>query len=374
VTIASEHPPEADDDARYMRAAISLGERELGRTWPNPAVGALVVKDGVIVGRGWTKQGGRPHAERVALAEAGEAARGATLYVSLEPCSHHGRTPPCADAIVEAGISRVVSAIEDPNPLVGGQGYARLRAAGVDVREDVLREEARRSHAGHLSVIAKKRPYVTLKMAVSANGKVALAGGKTVPVTGEETRGMVHMMRARSDAIAVGIGTVLADDPLLTCRLPGMEDRSPLRVVFDTRLRVPLDSQLVQTARQVPVCIVTGAESCPEAEGMLAPLGVEVVRAPVAEGGHLDLAVALRLLGSRGITRLMVEGGPLLAGALLKEGLVDEAVIFQSPVALPDDGLDAFSEPHGDVLEANGLELRATHNAGADRIFVYERG
>lgn len=369
---ASEGPPGADEDVRYMRAALNLGERELGRTWPNPAVGALVVREGVVVGRGWTKQGGRPHAERVALAEAGEAARGATLYVSLEPCSHHGRTPPCADAIIEAGIARVVSALEDPNPLVGGQGYARMRNAGIEVRENVLRAEAVRSHAGHLSLILRKRPHVTLKLAISSNGKTGMAGPRPAPVTGEAARDIVHMMRARSDAIAVGIGTVLADDPLLTCRLPGMEDRSPLRVVFDSRLRLPPASRLAASARSVPVWVVTG-EASREEEGVLASHGVEVIRAQAAQAG-VDLPMALRLLASRGVTRLMVEGGPTLAAALLKADLVDEAVIFQSPVPLPDDGPDAFSAPHGQVLRAHGLNLRYTRHAGEDEMFVYERG
>jgi diaminohydroxyphosphoribosylaminopyrimidine deaminase/5-amino-6-(5-phosphoribosylamino)uracil reductase len=361
-----------DEDARFMSATIGIGLRELGRAWPNPSVGALVVKDGVIVGRGWTKAGGRPHAETVALAEAGSAARGATLYVSLEPCSHHGRTPPCADAIVAAGISRVVSALEDPNPLVGGQGYARLRSAGIEVTENVLRAAALEAHAGHLSRILRKRPYVTLKLAVSSNGKAALAGRRPAPITGERTRDLVHLMRSRTDAIAVGIGTVIADDPLLTCRLPGMEDRSPLRVVFDSGLRLPLASQLVTTAREVPVWVVAEERASQDTERTLAPHGIEVIRAPLTDEG-VDVALALGELSERGITRLMVEGGPLLAAAFLKAGLVDEAVIFQSPDAFTADALDALPGPHAEVFRQAGFNLREKRDAGEDTMFVYER-
>ena len=216
---------------------MTLGRRGQGRTWPNPAVGAVVVKDGVIVGRGWTQAGGRPHAEPEALRRAGEAARGATLYVTLEPCSHFGRSPPCADAVIAAGIARVVSAIEDPNPEVAGQGHARLRAAGIAVDIGLCAEEAARDHAGHFRRIRDRRPQVILKLAVSADDKIGAAGRKPVAITGEAARTRVHLLRAQCDAILVGIGTVLADDPLLTCRLPGMEARSPVRVVLDRALR-----------------------------------------------------------------------------------------------------------------------------------------
>lgn len=361
-----------DEDIRYMMAALALGTREMGRTWPNPAVGALVVKDGVIVGRGWTKIGGRPHAERVALAEAGDAARGATLYVSLEPCSHHGRTPPCADAIVEAGVARVVSAMEDPNPLVGGQGYKRLRGAGIEVVEGVCAHEAEKVHAGHLFRIIHKRPYVTLKLAVSADGKAALAGRKPAPITGAVSRDLVHRMRSKTDAIAAGIGTVLADDPLLTVRLPGMEDRSPVRVIFDSAIRLPLVSQIVATARQVPVWVMADTGASKKAELMLAPHGIEVMRCPLESDG-LNLDIALNHLYCNEITTLMVEGGPLLAAAFLKAGLVDAAAIFQSPDHLGEDAVDALPHPHQEVLPKAGLNLRETHRAGEDTLFLYER-
>src|SRR4051812_8442675 len=217
-----------ETDRRFMQLALTLGRRGLGRTWPNPAVGAVVVKDGAIVGRGWTQPGGRPHAEPEALRRAGGAARGATLYVTLEPCSHFGRSPPCADAVIAAGVSRVVTAIEDPNPLVAGQGHAKLRAAGITVDVGLCAAEAAHDHAGHFRRVRDKRPHVILKLAASSDGKIAGAGHKTVAITGDLARTRVHLLRAQCDAILVGIGTVLADDPLLTCRLPGMEKRSPV--------------------------------------------------------------------------------------------------------------------------------------------------
>jgi diaminohydroxyphosphoribosylaminopyrimidine deaminase/5-amino-6-(5-phosphoribosylamino)uracil reductase len=219
------------DDERYMQLAFALGRRNLGHTWPNPAVGALIVKDGIIVGRGWTQQGGRPHAEVEALRRAKKAAQGATMYVTLEPCSHQGKTPPCADAIIRAGIARVVSALEDPNPEVAGQGHEKLRAKGVVVDIGLGADEARRIHAGHITRVSQGRPHVMLKLAISADGKAGLAGRKQASITGEAGRGRVFQMRAASDAILVGIGTVLSDDPQLTCRLPGMFERSPVRVV-----------------------------------------------------------------------------------------------------------------------------------------------
>src|SRR5215472_1872301 len=229
-----------DADRRFMQLALTLGRRGQGRTSPNPAVGAVIVKDGIIVGRGWTQAGGRPHAEVEALRRAGAAARGATLYVTLEPCSHHGRSPPCADAIVAAGIGRVVSALVDPNPEVAGAGHWRLAEAGITVEVGPGADEARRAHAGHIRRVRDGRPHVVLKVAVSADGKAGLADRRPAAITGEPARARVHLMRSMSDAVLTGIGTALADDPLLTCRLPGMGSRSPVRIMLDSRLRLPL--------------------------------------------------------------------------------------------------------------------------------------
>jgi diaminohydroxyphosphoribosylaminopyrimidine deaminase / 5-amino-6-(5-phosphoribosylamino)uracil reductase len=359
------------DDVRFMDLALSLGRRGLGRTWPNPAVGAVIVKDGVIVGRGWTQPGGRPHAEVEALRRAGPEARGATLYVTLEPCSHFGKSPPCADAVIAAGISRVVSAIEDPNPEVAGNGHARLRAAGIAVDIGLGADEARHDHAGHISRITRGRPHVMLKLAISADGKAGAAGRRPVAITGEAVRERVHLLRARSDAIMIGIGTALTDDPLLTCRLPGMEKYSPVRIVADSLLRLPLNSRLVQTAHETPVWIVAGAAVPQEAEFRLLPLGVEVLRSPDSRD-PLDLKEALGFLAAKGISRLMVEGGPTLAAALIAADLVDEAVLFHSDKVVGPGGIEALDTAASAMLKQR-LKLVATEPIGADRQQTYER-
>jgi diaminohydroxyphosphoribosylaminopyrimidine deaminase/5-amino-6-(5-phosphoribosylamino)uracil reductase len=364
-------------DLRFIELALALGRRGLGRTWPNPAVGAVVVRhdaDGpVIVGRGWTQPGGRPHAETQALGRAGSAARGATLYVTLEPCSHHGQTPPCADAIIAAGIARVVSALEDPNPQVAGAGHRRLAAAGIAVTVGIGADAARRDHAGHIRRMRDRRPHVILKLAVSADGKAGLAGRRPVAITGEAARARVHRMRAQSDAVLTGIGTVLADDPLLTCRLPGMAERSPVRVVLDSKLRLPLDSQLVASARQTRLWVVTSESSAAERAQALRAAGAEILPAPAGAGG-LDLPVALDRLAERGITRVMVEAGPILAAAMLNADLVDEAVLLRSSKLVGVDGIDALEGlPLAALTQSHRLELIRTELAGADTIELLAR-
>ena len=370
-TIIAQRLSAAEADARFMALALSLGRRGLGRTWPNPAVGAVIVKDGVIVGRGWTQAGGRPHAEVEALRRAGAAAQGATMYVTLEPCSHHGKSPPCADAIIAAGIARVVSPLEDPNPEVAGEGHARLRAAGIAVEIGIGAEQARRDHAGHIRRMRDGRPHVTLKLAVSADGKAAAAGRRPVAITGEAVRDRVHLLRAHNDAIMIGIGTALADDPSLTCRLPGMAQTSPVRVVLDDALRLPLHSRLVAGARETPVWVVAATDAPQPAEAGLRAHGVEVLRSAAAHG-RLNLAAALKLLAGRGITRVMVEGGPTLAASLLAADLVDAAVLFHSAKTVGAGGIDAL-EP--DARAALQRQLRHIGSApvGADRQDCYAR-
>jgi diaminohydroxyphosphoribosylaminopyrimidine deaminase/5-amino-6-(5-phosphoribosylamino)uracil reductase len=358
-------------DRRFMALALSLGRRGLGRTWPNPAVGAVIVKDGVIVGRGWTQAGGRPHAEIEALRRAGAAAHGATMYVTLEPCSHHGKSPPCADAVIAAGISRVVSALEDPNPEVAGTGHARLRAAGIAVDVGVGAEAARRDHAGHIRRMRDGRPQVTLKLAISADGKAAAARRKPVAITGDAVRDRVHLLRAQSDAIMIGVGTALADDPMLTCRLPGMAKNSPVRIVLDSRLRLPVASRLVQSAHETPVWAVAGIRASLEAESNLLAHGVEVLRS-AQRTDPLDLKDVLERLAARGVTRLMVEGGPTLASALIAADLVDAAVLFHSAKVVGDDGLDALDAAAQAILTER-LKRVASEPVGADRQDVYER-
>jgi diaminohydroxyphosphoribosylaminopyrimidine deaminase / 5-amino-6-(5-phosphoribosylamino)uracil reductase len=369
--VSGQQSAAAADDLRFMELALSLGRRGLGRTWPNPAVGAVIVKDGVIVGRGWTQPGGRPHAEVEALRRAGQAARSATLYVTLEPCSHHGKSPPCADAVIAAGISRVVSAIEDPNPEVAGEGRARLRAAGITVDIGVGASEARHDHAGHIHRMCMGGPRVMLKLAMSADGKAGAAGRRPIAITGEAVRERVHLLRAQNDAIMVGIGTALADDPMLTCRLPGMAKNSPVRVVADSMLRLPLDSRLVKSADATPVWAIAGMAAPQDAEFKLLPLGVEVLRSPDSTD-PLDLKDALDFLSAKGITRLMVEGGPTLAAAMIAADLVDDAVLFYSDKVIGPDGIEALDGPALAMLKQR-LTLVGTELVGSDRQETYER-
>jgi diaminohydroxyphosphoribosylaminopyrimidine deaminase / 5-amino-6-(5-phosphoribosylamino)uracil reductase len=362
-------------DRRFMQLALTLGRRGLGRTWPNPAVGAVVVKDGVIVGRGWTQPGGRPHAEPVALNRADGAARGATLYVTLEPCSHFGKSPPCADAIIAAGIARVVAAIEDPNPEVAGRGHAKLRAAGIAVDVGLFAQEAAHDHAGHFRRVLDKRPHVILKLAVSADDKIGAAGGKPIAITGEAARSRVHLLRAQSDAILVGIGTVLADDPLLTCRLPGMEKRSPVRVVLDNSLRIPSDSRLVRTARETPLWVIAAELADAPAAARLGASGAQVMRVIPKAGSGLDLRAVLHALSDKGITRLMVEGGSRVASSFVAAGLVDEVWLFRGEKAVGVDGVAALDAlPLSEITQSPAFRVRASEVLGNDRLTIYERG
>jgi diaminohydroxyphosphoribosylaminopyrimidine deaminase/5-amino-6-(5-phosphoribosylamino)uracil reductase len=362
-------------DQRFMQLALTLGRRGQGRTWPNPAVGAVVVKDGVIVGRGWTQAGGRPHAEAVALAHAGDAARGATLYVTLEPCSHVGKSPPCADAVIAAGIKRVVSAIEDPNPEVAGQGHARLRAAGIAVDIGLGAAEAARDHAGHFRRIRDKRPHVMLKLAISTDDKIAAAGHKPLAISGEAAKARTHLLRAQSDAILVGIGTVKADDPLLTCRLPGMEARSPVRVVLDRALRISGTSRLVQSARATPLWLMTSSFAEAAAAMKLGAAGAQVIRiATAATPPGLDLWAVLRALAEKGITRLLVEGGARVASSFVAAGLVDEFWLLRGPDAVGADGVAALDGlPLTSITQSPGFRVRASESLDKDTLTIYER-
>jgi diaminohydroxyphosphoribosylaminopyrimidine deaminase/5-amino-6-(5-phosphoribosylamino)uracil reductase len=362
-------------DQRFMQLALALGRRGQGRTWPNPAVGAVVVKDGVIVGRGWTQPGGRPHAEPVALSHAGEAARGATLYVTLEPCSHVGKSPPCADAIIAAGITRVVSAIEDPNPEVAGQGHARLRAAGISVDIGLGALEAVRDHAGHFRRIRDKRPHVILKLAVSVDDKIGAAGRKPIAISGEAAKARVHLLRAQCDAILVGIGTVQADDPQLTCRLPGMEARSPVRVVLDRALRISGTSRLVHSARATPLWVMTSNLSEAPAAMKLGAAGAQVIRVPTTSvPPGLDLVGVLHALAEKGITRLLVEGGARVASSFVAAGLVDEVWLLRGPDAVGADGVAALDAlPLSAITGSPAFKLRASESLQNDTLTIYER-
>ncbi|MBV9910574.1 MAG: bifunctional diaminohydroxyphosphoribosylaminopyrimidine deaminase/5-amino-6-(5-phosphoribosylamino)uracil reductase RibD [Hyphomicrobiales bacterium] len=357
-----------------MDAALNLGSRSLGLAAPNPAVGAILVKDGAVVGRGATAPGGRPHAERIALAEAGEAARGATLYVTLEPCSHFGRSPPCVDAVIAAGVGRVVSAMEDPNPLVGGEGHARLRAAGIVVSVGVGAAQARRDHLGHIMRVTAGRPCVTLKLAETADG-FASAGAHDarLRITGPIADLRVQVMRSTHEAIMVGIGTALGDDPALTVRLPGL-DRKPLRVVLDTHLRLPERSRLAATARDLPTLVIAGETAPADAARRLQDQGVMVERVPLGADSHVDLHHALQALAARGITRAFSEGGPKVAARLIALGLADEVALITAGKPLGRPGVAAL-DPDARAALADGSRYRLdeTLDYGPDTLRLWRR-
>jgi diaminohydroxyphosphoribosylaminopyrimidine deaminase/5-amino-6-(5-phosphoribosylamino)uracil reductase len=327
-----------DDDRRFMAAAIRLSRKHLGLTATNPSVGTLVVKEGVIVGRGVTALRGRPHAETQALAEAGEMARGATAYVTLEPCAHHGRTPPCAEALVAAGVSRVVGAASDPDSRVAGRGYTMLRAAGIEVVEGVLAAEAAELMAGYLIRSVAKRPEVTLKLAVSADGMIGRRGEGQVAITGPLARAQAHALRAESDAILVGIGTANADDPELTVRLPGLEARSPVRIVLDRGANLSPESKLAKTARQVPVLVAAQGDGDAGRRAVLWGQGVEFLAVECVDR-RIALPELLEDLAARGISTLMVEGGAETARHFLDEGVVDRIALFSSKLNVGDRGV-----------------------------------
>ena len=308
--------------AKHMQRALLLARTNLGQTWPNPAVGAVIVKDGKTIGEGCTQRGGRPHAETEALAQAGNEARGATMYVTLEPCAHHGKTPPCTEAIIKAGIKQVVVACGDPAPHVAGKGIAQLKAAGIKIVEGICEQEAREINRGFFSVIEKKRPYVAIKIAVSADGKIAARAGTRTQITGEAAQRYAQKLRGEFDAIATGIGTVLIDNPLLTVRLAGMEHKSPVRVILDRKHRLPPESNIAKTMNTVP----TWTLDLPDIESVLSHLA------------------------EKGITRLLVEAGQTLNTAFLKSGAVDRAYVLESPVTIGNQGLSAVEGHLGEML------------------------
>ena len=359
-------------DIRWMRLALSLGRRMQGRTWPNPAVGCVIVKDGRVVGRGWTQPGGRPHAETEALAQAGTLARGATAYVSLEPCAHHGKTPPCSEALISAGVGCVVAPIEDNDARVAGQGFAMLRDAGVEVRTGVCADEAAANHAGFFLKTDLGRPWVTLKLASSFDGRIATATGESKWITGAGARRVVHAMRARHDAVMVGAGTARADDPSLTVRDLGMA-RQPVRVVVSRRLDLPLISNLARTAHDVPVWLMHGSDADGERKRAWEGIGARLFPCAVS-GAQLDPADILAQLGAAGLTRVFCEGGSALAASLLAADLVDELVGFSAGVAIGAEGLPAIGAMGLDHLsEAPRYALVDVRQVGADVLHCWQR-
>ena len=315
------------DDA-HMSHALALAARGLGRTWPNPAVGCVLVRDGRIIGRGWTQPCGRPHAERMALDQAGQGARGATAYVTLEPCAHHGKTPPCAEALVAAGIARVVTAQTDPDPRVAGRGHAILRAAGIAVTEGILEPRARALQAGFLKRVTQGLPFTTLKLAATLDGRIATATGESRWITGPQARRRVHLMRLTHDAVLTSSATALADDPDLTARDMGATHQ-PLRILLDAGLRVPPASRLGLTAREHPVWVLHSPDAPADARAAWSDTAARLIEAPAA-GPHLNLPATFRALAAEGLTRILIEAGGHLAAALIRARLVDELALFQA--------------------------------------------
>ncbi|MBO9108168.1 MULTISPECIES: bifunctional diaminohydroxyphosphoribosylaminopyrimidine deaminase/5-amino-6-(5-phosphoribosylamino)uracil reductase RibD [Agrobacterium] len=371
------------DDEKFMARAIEVSLRHQGQTETNPSVGCVLVKDGKIIAEAVTAIGGRPHAERQALEIAGEAARGATAYVTLEPCSHWGKTPPCANALVEYGVARVVVAVDDPDERVSGRGYSILREAGIVVETGLLREQGKRALAGYLTRQLKKRPHVILKLAISADGMIGRQGEGQVAITGPQARHAVHELRARCDCILVGIRTAIADDPELTVRIAGLEDRSPVRIVLDRKFELPLTSKLVGSAREVPVIVAalspsalpgilpSRGEMLGRAEGgspdhrrqQLIDAGVEILQAPTLEN-------LLHILAERGMSELLVEGGAFAAKSFLEADLVDRIMLFESPVVVGEGGIEtplSRADIPGDYV------LVSETAYGPDRCFDYER-
>jgi len=369
---AGAAPQAPTGDIGAMRAALSLARRGLGSVWPNPAVGCVIIKDGRVVGRGWTQSGGRPHGETEALRRAGEAARGAAAYVSLEPCCHWGRTPPCVDALVAAGLRRVVVALEDPDPRVAGEGLRRLRAAGLEVEVGLCAEEAAEVNAGFLSRLRLGRPLVTLKFATSLDGHLATASGESQWISGPPARERAHALRASHDAIMVGIGTVVADDPQLTCRLPGLDHRSPVRVVIDRHLRIPPTARLIVDAGLVPTWVLTSRSADPGRRAAFLANGVTLIDVDLGRDGQIDLTRALAALGERGITRLLVEGGAQVAAAFIRSRFVDRLVWVHAPLVIGGDGIPAIAGLDVAALaDAAAFERLATETIGADVLTTF---
>ncbi len=358
-------------DERWMALALALGRRNRGRVWPNPAVGCVIVSEGLLVGRGATAPGGRPHAETIALKQAGARAEGATAYVTLEPCAHHGQTPPCANALVKAGISRVVSATGDPDPRVAGKGHAILTRAGVALSENCRAQEAVQDHAGFLSRVLKGRPFVSLKLASSLDGRIATSGGESQWITGPSSRRFVHGLRAVHDAVMVGSGTALSDDPTLTVRDLGC-DFQPVRVICDTQLRTPAESRLGTSIGHAPLWICHGPGARGDAKSRWRDLGATLLECDVAKGSGLDLGNVLTQLADHGLTRVLCEGGGILAASLLESDLVDQLYMMNAGLALGAKGKPSVAPLRQRALrDYPRFELAGHRAMGADILSIW---
>ncbi|MEE9317408.1 MAG: bifunctional diaminohydroxyphosphoribosylaminopyrimidine deaminase/5-amino-6-(5-phosphoribosylamino)uracil reductase RibD [Rhodospirillales bacterium] len=374
---ASKNTSFTASDHHAMRSALALARRGLGVAWPNPAVGCILVRQDLgdrIVGRGWTQPGGRPHAETEALDRAGSLAQGATAYVTLEPCDHEGETPPCTQALIAAGIVRAVMALEDPDPRVSGKGIKRLQEAGIDTATELCGDEARYLNAGFIMRVTLGRPLFTLKTATTLDGRVATAKGQSKWITGALARAFAHGLRADHDAIMIGIGTALADEPALTCRLPGMEEKSPVRIIADSQLRLPPESSLAKTAKEIPTWVVTAPGPGKDKKKALEAQGIQVIEAETDDNGRPDLDWVAAELGRRGLTRVVVESGGKLAAALVKRDLIDRLAWFRSPKLIGDDGRGAVAAFGIDgVAQAPAFVRDSISDAGQDVLETYRR-
>ena len=350
-----------------MARCLHLARRSLGNSWPNPPVACVLVHEGRIAASGRTAPGGRPHAEAEALAEAGSLARGATAYVTLEPCSHFGKTPPCANALAEAGVARCVVSLQDPDPRVSGRGVTALQERGVRVETGLLADAARELLAGHASRMLRGRPRLALKVAATLDGAVGGAGRKRLAITGERSRAFVELLRSEHDAVLTGIGTALADNPLLLPRNRGVARRSPVRIVLDAWLRLPVESELALSARAAPLWVVHGPEAERRKRDALATRGARLIEAPVQDGRRLDLARAMELLSEQGLTRILAETGPRLSAALLAGGLADEVIWLAAGRLLGQSGLAAMETALG-----RRLAIRDSFRLGDDIASIWQ--
>ncbi len=361
-------------DIAHMKSALALARRHLGNTGENPSVGCVIVDTaGNVSGRGSTARGGRPHAETLALAQAGPAAKGGSAYVTLEPCAHRGATPPCVDALITAGVSRVVIGTKDPDPRTAGKSISKLEGSGIEVVSDTCRADAQEAILGFTSRIKRGRPAVTLKMATSLDGKIATHSGHSQWITGEAARKAAHLLRSEHDAIMVGSGTAVEDNPDLTCRIEGLEDRSPVRIVADGRLRLPLTSNLVTSAVDHPTWVITAKAENKPRQKALKDAGVEIIEVGRNPTGELDLSEALNVLGARGLNRVLVEGGSHLAASLLRTHLVDRVIWYRAPLVIGGDGRPAFEAMAvGQLNDAVGLKRISLETIGKDVTETYE--
>jgi len=361
-------------DKNWMQKALRLAVRGIGRVAPNPPVGCVIVKEDKVVGRGWTQPGGRPHAEVMALQQAGQKAEGATAYCTLEPCSHFGKTPPCCDALIKAGISKVVVAVKDPDSRVDGRGIKRLREAGLRVLENVCKEEALDIMQGFFNVCEFSRPYVTLKFGMSLDSRVAAVSGESKWITGDQARRSVHLLRAKNDAILTGVGTLLHDDPRLDCRLPGLEQHSPSRILVDSKLRIPVTSHFALTAKNSPSYVFTTEKSETAKKDILTDMGIKIFQVPCSADGHVLMPRCFELMAEEGITTVLVEAGGHLASSLTQSDLVDKLVIYRAPMIIGDDGIAAW-HPLGveQLCMAKTFAIKNIEQIGPDIIETYTR-